>query len=196
MSVCTTATCPHDRTVFVWLGDGPDEDTGTYPWVHATTEPDSGGHLTVCDLMKPATAEEAGEVCRCGHSEHKAAPGPIPAGEFTKPMPCTVCDCPDFRHRPEDIIPKGAAPDSRAAMQALAADEMHLPYDPKWKSPICKAGDSHAACRAILCTCRCHGNNTGDCNAPGPAADRPAPRPAAPVDAGEQGELFGLEAVS
>lgn len=59
MSVCTRATCPHERGVFIWLGDGPDAD-GTYPWVHDTTM--IPGHLVVCDLMPGATAEEAGEA--------------------------------------------------------------------------------------------------------------------------------------
>lgn len=190
MSVCTTATCDHGRGVFIWLGDGPDDD-GTYPWVHSTSSPDSPGHLTVCDLMKPATAEEAGEICRCGHSAHKAAPGPIPAGMIAKPMPCTVCDCPDFRHRPEDIVPKAATP--RQAMQAQISDELHIPYNPRWKSPHCDRG-SCTYCDNDLCTHRCHGTAIDGSDE---SAKRPAPpRPAKPVDAGEQGALFDLEAIS
>lgn len=106
MSFCTRATCPHDRGVFIWHGDGPwlgdktDPDYGGYPWVHDTTM--IPGHLQVCDLMSFATAEEAGEVCACGHpsSEHRWNTGPI--GHEYKPHPCP-CGCPDFRHRAEDL---------------------------------------------------------------------------------------------
>lgn len=59
MSVCTRAECPHDRGVFIWLGDGPEPD-GTYPYVHDTTM--APGHLEVCGAMPFATAEEAGEA--------------------------------------------------------------------------------------------------------------------------------------
>lgn len=109
MSVCTKGTCPHGRGVFVWLGDGPwlgdpaDPDHGRYPWVHDTTAPGARGHLQVCELMPFATSEEAGEVCACGHHEHEAEPGPLPAGMIAKPRPCLSCGCPDFEHRPEDL---------------------------------------------------------------------------------------------
>ena len=59
MSRCITSRGPHDRGVFIWLGDGPDPDS-TYPWVHDSTM--TPGHLIVCDLMPGATAEEAGEA--------------------------------------------------------------------------------------------------------------------------------------
>jgi hypothetical protein len=109
VSVCTTGRCPHDRGVFIWLADGPwlgdqaDSNHGGYPWVHDTTEPGSGGHLVVCDLKPFATPVEAGEVCACGHHEHEADPGPLPAGMVAKPRHCRSCGCPDFQHRPEDI---------------------------------------------------------------------------------------------
>jgi len=107
VSVCTRGTCPHERGVFVWLGDGPwlgdpaDPDHGNYPWVHDTST--SPGHLDVCELMPFATAEECGEVCACGHHEHEAEPGPLPYGLLAKPRPCRSCGCPDFEHRPEDL---------------------------------------------------------------------------------------------
>lgn len=120
MSYCVTSTCRHGRGVFIWLGDGPDLD-GRYPRVHDTSSPDLPGHLTVCGLMGPATAEEAGEICRCGHHEHKAAPGPVPAGLIAKPVPCTTagCSCPDFRHRPEDLAPAVASPVGGGTQGAL-----------------------------------------------------------------------------
>lgn len=101
MSVCTTGTCPHERGVFIWLADGPEPD-GRYPWVHDTST--SPGHLEVCDLKPFATAEEAGEVCACGHpsSLHAADPGPLPSGLIAKPRSCS-CGCPDFEHREEDV---------------------------------------------------------------------------------------------
>jgi hypothetical protein len=93
MSICTRAGCPHERGVFVWLGDGPwqgdpaDPDHGRYPWVHDTASEDARGHLEVCELMPFAAPEEAGEVCACGHSSgsHEVAPGPLPAGLLAKP---------------------------------------------------------------------------------------------------------------
>jgi hypothetical protein len=96
MSVCTRGTCPHGRGAFIWCGDGE-----PYVWVHDSTN--IPGHLIVCDLMEPATAEEAGEVCACGHSSdlHEAT-GPVPVGDSTRKRPCS-CGCPDFEHRPEDI---------------------------------------------------------------------------------------------
>lgn len=125
MSFCTRATCPHDRGVFIWHGDGPwlgnesDPDYGGYPWVHDTAV--GPGHLQVCDRMPFATAEEAGEVCACEHptSEHQAGPGPIPSGMSAKPRPC-ACGCPDFRHRAEDLArywerERGRRPDVSAA---------------------------------------------------------------------------------
>ena len=62
------------------------------------------GRLEVCELMRFATPEEAGEVCACGHPshEHKAGRGPAPSGEVGNPRPC-ACGCPDFRHRPGDL---------------------------------------------------------------------------------------------
>jgi hypothetical protein len=100
MSACTRGTCPHNRGVFVWLGDGAEPD-GTFPWVHDTTN--IPGHLIVCDLMPPATAEEAGEVCACGHSsgDHNAS-GPVCGSPPSRRRPCS-CGCPDFEHRPEDL---------------------------------------------------------------------------------------------
>jgi hypothetical protein len=105
MSVVTRAICPHNRGAFLWLGDGPyrgeesDPDNNGYPWVHDTSSPDARGALEVCELMPFATAEEAGEVCACGHSagRHVAGPEPIPAGRLAKPRACD-CGCPDFRH--------------------------------------------------------------------------------------------------
>jgi hypothetical protein len=106
VSVVTRAVCPHERGVFIWLGDGPwavdpaDPEHGRYPYVHDTST--SPGHLEVCELMAFATAAEAGEVCACSHSSgwHGAGPGPIPAGRLAKPRSCSwrSCDCPDFRH--------------------------------------------------------------------------------------------------
>ena len=106
MSVCTRATCPHDRGAFVWLGGGPwfgdeaDPDYGRYPWVHDTTM--VPGHLVVCELMRFATPEEAGELCACGHPSHEHSWNPGPVGHEYKPVPCP-CGCPDFRHRAEDL---------------------------------------------------------------------------------------------
>jgi hypothetical protein len=105
VSVVTRAECPHERRVFVWLGDGPwlgdpdDPDYGGYPYVHDTSSEDGRGHLVVCELMPFATPEEAGEVCACGHAagRHSAAAEPIPAGRLAKPRACD-CGCPDFRH--------------------------------------------------------------------------------------------------
>jgi hypothetical protein len=106
MSFCTRGRCPHDRDAFIWLGDGPwlgdesDPDYGRFPWVHSTTM--TPGHLEVCELKPFATAEEAGELCACGHPshEHRWPTGPI--GHEYRPVPCP-CGCPDFRHRPEDL---------------------------------------------------------------------------------------------
>jgi hypothetical protein len=106
VSFCTRGTCPHDRGVFAWLGDGPwfgdpaDPDHGNFPWVHDTTMPP--GHLEVCELKPFATPEEAGELCACGHPshEHHWPTGPVTC-EY-RPVPCP-CGCPDFRHRPEDL---------------------------------------------------------------------------------------------
>jgi hypothetical protein len=95
VSYCVTATCPHGRGVFIWLGDGPDPD-GRYPWVHDTSVPGSPGHLEVCDLMEPATAVEAGEACgACGHGTGVDG-HPWPKGRYTgdvpEPLACT-CGC-------------------------------------------------------------------------------------------------------
>lgn len=88
MSYCTTATClAHRRTVFIRL----DRDAPPYPWVHTDLHP--------CEGMPAASAEEAGEVCACGHARHEAAPGPLPHGLIAKPRPCLECGCPDFRHQ-------------------------------------------------------------------------------------------------
>lgn len=110
MSFVTRATCPHKRGVFAWLADGPqrgdqsDPNWGRYPWVHDTTVPGGHGRLGVCDLMPFALPVDVGEMCACGHSAdmHKADPGPLPDGMIAKPRPC-ACNCPDFRHRREDI---------------------------------------------------------------------------------------------
>lgn len=117
MSFVTRATCPHGRGVFAWLGDGPqrgdqaDLNWGRYPWVHDTTTPGDHGHLEVCDLMQFALPVDVGEMCACGHSSdmHKATDGPIPAGRLAKPRACH-CDCPDFRHRREDLERWAAKP--------------------------------------------------------------------------------------
>lgn len=117
VSVVTRAVCPHGRGVFAWLADGPwrgdqaDPNWGRYPWVHDTTRDGNHGHLEVCDLMQFALPVDVGEMCGCGHSSdmHKAADGPIPAGMLAKPRSCH-CDCPDFRHRREDLERWGAKP--------------------------------------------------------------------------------------
>ena len=110
MSLCITATCPHDRGVFIWLGDGPwlgdpaDPDYGGYPWLHSTST--SPGHLEVCDLKTFATAEEAGEICACSHESRSHPPsGPVPAwpAVAARVMPCLDCGCADFRHREADL---------------------------------------------------------------------------------------------
>lgn len=96
MSQCIKATCPHDRRVFVWLGDGPDPD-GTYPWVHDTTM--TPGHLIVCGLMAGATPEEAGEACArcgCGSGEHERHDGPFTGRDRG---PCKCGDCPSMVYR-------------------------------------------------------------------------------------------------
>ena len=86
MSYCTSASClAHRREVFIRLDRG-----APYPWVHTSMEP--------CDGIPPATAEQAGEVCACGHGRHVAARGPIPAGMTANPRPCAECPCPDFAH--------------------------------------------------------------------------------------------------
>jgi hypothetical protein len=106
MSFCTRAKCPHDRGVFVWLGDGPwlgdpsDPDHGNFPWTHDTTM--TSGHLEVCELMPFATPGEAGELCACGCPSHEHLWNPGPVGHEYKPAPCP-CGCPDFRHRPEGL---------------------------------------------------------------------------------------------
>lgn len=119
MSFCTTATCPHDRGVFIWLSDGPwlgdpsDPDYGSYPWVHDTTM--TPGHLEVCELKPFATPGEAGEVCACGHPSHghRWNPGPIPHEYVPHPCPC---GCPDFRHRAGDLERWRAAQAGRGAL--------------------------------------------------------------------------------
>ena len=88
MSYCTSASClAHRRAVFIqlWPGSG-----APYPWVHTDLSP--------CDGIPRATAEQAGEVCACGHHRHEAAPGPIPHGKLANPRPCAECPCPDFAH--------------------------------------------------------------------------------------------------
>jgi len=102
MSLCITDTCPHGKTVFIWLGDGPGPD-GRYPWVHSTTV--SPGHLEVCGLMPPATAEEAGEECQCGHEsrEHSWYDLRLHTGAIKRAEACSGCGCERFRHRPEDL---------------------------------------------------------------------------------------------
>lgn len=119
MSVVTRATCPHGQGVFAWLGDGPqrgdqaDLNWGRYPWVHDSST--SPGHLEVCDLMQFALPVDVGEMCACGHSSdmHNATDGPIPPGRLAKPRPCH-CDCPDFRHRREDLERWAAKPPEAA----------------------------------------------------------------------------------
>jgi hypothetical protein len=87
VSYCTSATClAHRRDVFIRLDLG-----APYPWVHA-------GGMGPCDGIPPATAEQAGEVCACGHERHEAAPGPIPHGRIANLRPCAECPCPDFAH--------------------------------------------------------------------------------------------------
>jgi hypothetical protein len=87
MSLCITASClAHRKTVFVWLLDG-----APYPWVHTDCWP--------CAAVTPLTAEQAEEVCGCGHAPHAAPPG-LPAWPRSeKDRPCLLCDCPDFWHR-------------------------------------------------------------------------------------------------
>ena len=125
MSLCITAACPHGRGVFVWLGDGP-EDDGTYPWVHDTST--SPGHLHVCDAMPFATAAEAGEVCACGHeSGRHPASGPVrPSPVSSRADPCLDCPCGSFRHRPEDLARARADPAPAAADAPVQADMEQL----------------------------------------------------------------------
>lgn len=86
-------------------------------------------------------------------------------------------------------------PSARETMQRQVSAEMGIKHNPRWRSPHCTYG-SCAYCTQVLCTHKCHGNNTGDYNAPGTTAERRVPpRPAAPVDAGEQAALFDLEAI-
>jgi hypothetical protein len=133
MSFCTRSACPHKRGVFIWLADGPwlgdpaDTDYGRYPWVHDSTR--TPGRLTVCELMPFAAAEEAGETCACGHPshEHKAG-GPVPAGESSRPRPCS-CGCPDFRHRPEDLERWHGKPPEAA--QAAGESPLDAPVPPR-----------------------------------------------------------------
>jgi hypothetical protein len=119
MSICIPGNCPHERDVFIWVADGPwfgdasDPDSGRYPWVHATSS--SPGHLEVCDLKPFATAEEAGEVCACGHESRRHAPGPVPVGRPAASLPCLDCGCADFRHRPEDLARERGREDWRRA---------------------------------------------------------------------------------
>jgi hypothetical protein len=144
VSFCTRSTCPHDRGVFVWLGDGPwlgdpaDPDYGSYPWVHDTTM--TPGHLEVCELMAFATPREAGELCACGCPSHVHRWNPGPIGHEYKPRPCP-CGCPDFRHRPEDLArhwererarapvasaPVRAAPRKAATAAPVRAESLQL----------------------------------------------------------------------
>jgi hypothetical protein len=69
-------------------------DVRPYTWVH------SAGMLP-CDAMPPVTPEQAEEICACGHHEHQAGDGPVPAGQIARPRPCATrgCGCPDFTHR-------------------------------------------------------------------------------------------------
>lgn len=112
MSECITATCPHQRGAFIWLGDGPDSD-GTYPWVHDTTM--IPGHLVICELMPGATAGEAGEACaRCGcdnrdHRSHGEAFTRLDRG------PCKCGDCPGMVYRTTALGRELAAGRERAA---------------------------------------------------------------------------------
>ena len=110
VSIPVTATCPHDRGVFIWLADGPwlgdpaDPDHGRYPWVHDTTM--TPGRLHVCELMLFATAAKAGQVCACSHESRRHPPaGPVPhvPAPAARAMPCLDCGCGDFRHRAEDL---------------------------------------------------------------------------------------------
>jgi hypothetical protein len=93
VSFCTTTTCPHGERAFIRLDLGE-----PYEWAH------SGG-MAPCDLMPAATAEEAGEVCACGHPSvrHEAGPGPLTHGMVAKARPCGDCRCGDFTHRAEDL---------------------------------------------------------------------------------------------
>jgi hypothetical protein len=87
VSLCIRATClPHRREMYVWLTSG-----APYPWVHADGWP--------CAAQLPLTAEEAEEVCACGHEPHAAPPGLPVWPRSEKDRPCLLCDCPDFRHR-------------------------------------------------------------------------------------------------
>lgn len=104
MSYCTTASClAHRRGIFIRLDAGQ-----PYPWVHTDISP--------CEAVAPATAEQAGEVCACGHERHKAAPGPLPHGMIGKLRPCADCPCQDFRHQwqepaaPETVPEPAPAP--------------------------------------------------------------------------------------
>ena len=127
MSMCITSTCAHDRDVFIWVADGPwfgdasDPDSGRYPWVHATSS--SPGHLEVCDLKPFAAAEEAGEVCACGHESRRHEAGPVSAGRSAASLPCLDCGCGDFRHRPEDLARERGARTESAPVPPAA----HVP---------------------------------------------------------------------
>jgi hypothetical protein len=175
VSYCVTATCPHGRGVFIWLGDGQDPD-GRYPWVHNTTLPGSRGHLEVCELMEAATAAEGGETCgSCGHAVGEDG-HPWPKGRHTgdvpSPLPCT-CGCTAWSDPP---------PPERA----LAADP----------SP-----NSTATCSRQGCGHRWIGHKAGfrkgpcqDCRCPAFTADAAAVMPPEPP---RQLDLFSdLEAIA
>jgi hypothetical protein len=105
VSVVTRAVCPHERGVFVWLSDGPQPDD-TYPWVHDTST--SPGHLEVCELMRFATAEEAGEpaAATAGAETSPAASGPSVQLElFAVPAPDDDGGVPHGRRRVARKVP-------------------------------------------------------------------------------------------
>lgn len=154
MSFCTTGTCPHDRDVFIWLADGPwlgdpaDPDFGGYPWVHATAA--SPGHLEVCELKPFATAEEAGQVCACGHdSRHHPPSGPVPDAPAVaaRAMPCRDCGCTDFRHRPAEVVARqgGATEGGCTSCGAVIPDQDRRGTQPNLCLP-CKGARIPARC--------------------------------------------------
>jgi hypothetical protein len=106
VSVCTRTVCPHERGVFIWLGDGPEAD-GTYPWVHDTST--SPGHLEVCEMMAFATAEEAGEEPAVAAPEGPLA-SPAPSEQpvqlelFAVPAPADA-GSPHGRRRVDHMTP-------------------------------------------------------------------------------------------
>lgn len=113
MSTCVTGTCPHGKSIYVWLPGGPwygdpsDPDHGKYRWVHSTVTPGSRGRHEVCTLTPFATPAEAGQACEgCGHDSYRheqwPSGAPIPHGKIGPPDPgkCADCNCEQMRYRP------------------------------------------------------------------------------------------------